>query len=279
MPCKPFHLPLCPAYGRAASPRRLAALLGMSLVLAVPGFFQPGPVQAAPAEPVGRPAVSAGQAAKSDLPKEAREEAARYRKAANAGNAEAQYKLGMVYILHDKAQAAKWLRKSAAQGHVYACRNLGTLYYMGEGVPQDRAEAAVWLRKAAEQGDVPSCMALSSMYANGIGVPLDKAQAAKWCRKAADQNDGTAQYAMSLIYEAGEGLPQDRKKALEWLLKAAENRNADAMLALSRRYAEGDGLPRDRNKAQEWLNRAAAYGQPTAQHELGLRPSPDEDGK
>ena len=32
-------------------------------------------------------------------------------------------------------------------------KNLGTMYYNGQGVPQDYAQAAYWYRKAADQGD------------------------------------------------------------------------------------------------------------------------------
>ncbi|WP_300708533.1 SEL1-like repeat protein, partial [uncultured Desulfovibrio sp.] len=116
MPRKQPHPPFCPACGPAAPLRRLAAALGMGLVLAVLGLARPGPLLAAPSEP-DEAAASAGQAAESGLPQEAREQAARYREAAEAGNAEAQFRMGMAYYWRDKAQAAKWYRKAAEQGH------------------------------------------------------------------------------------------------------------------------------------------------------------------
>ena len=47
----------------------------------------------------------------------------------------------------------KWYRKAAEQGDADAQYNLGISYDRGEGVPQDYVEAVKWYRKAAEQGD------------------------------------------------------------------------------------------------------------------------------
>ncbi len=42
-------------------------------------------------------------------------------------------------VTQDYAQAAKWYRKAAEQGHAYAQFNLGYMYRFGQGVPQDYA--------------------------------------------------------------------------------------------------------------------------------------------
>jgi TPR repeat protein len=56
-------------------------------------------------------------------------------------------------VPQDNLQAASWYRKAAEQGNADAQYSLGRLYYEGRGVPQDYAQAAAWHRKAAEQGD------------------------------------------------------------------------------------------------------------------------------
>ncbi len=48
--------------------------------------------------------------------------------------------------------AAKWYRKAAEQGVAEAQFRLGELYMDGKGVAQDAKEAATWLEKAAGQG-------------------------------------------------------------------------------------------------------------------------------
>lgn len=76
---------------------------------------------------------------------------------AQAGNAEAQYKLGLCYsygwgITKDEAEAVKWFRKAAEQGLAKAQYDLGFCYYNGFGITEDKAEGVKWFRKAAEQG-------------------------------------------------------------------------------------------------------------------------------
>jgi len=55
-------------------------------------------------------------------------------------------------VKRDHAEAARWYRKAAEQGDAGAQYNLGVMYKNGQGVKQDHAEAVRWLRKAAEQG-------------------------------------------------------------------------------------------------------------------------------
>ena len=43
-------------------------------------------------------------------------------------------------VKKNAAEAAKWWRKAADQGHAQAQFELGCLYYVGEGVEQDGAE-------------------------------------------------------------------------------------------------------------------------------------------
>ena len=75
-------------------------------------------------------------------------------KGANAGDANAQYDLGMMYadgisVPQDDAEAVKWFRLA---GETDAQYNLGVMYANGEGVPKDAVEAYAWLSVAAAQG-------------------------------------------------------------------------------------------------------------------------------
>ncbi|MEW6560686.1 MAG: tetratricopeptide repeat protein, partial [Pseudomonadota bacterium] len=96
---------------------------------------------------------------------------------AKLGNAHAQDVLGNCYeggwggLSQDLAQAASWFRKAADQGDADAQYNLGVMYANGQGVPQDYAQAASWFRKAADQGYAAAQNNLGIMYANGQGVP------------------------------------------------------------------------------------------------------------
>src|SRR5262245_30153640 len=52
----------------------------------------------------------------------------------------------------DFATAAQLYRSLAEQGRASAQHALAKMYESGEGVPRDSAEAAKWFRRAAEQG-------------------------------------------------------------------------------------------------------------------------------
>jgi TPR repeat protein len=69
-----------------------------------------------------------------------------------------QHNIGAAYyfgrgVKRDYSQAYSWFRKAAEQGNANAQYCLGVLYSDGEGVDQDEVAAATWLRKAAEQGN------------------------------------------------------------------------------------------------------------------------------
>ena len=78
-------------------------------------------------------------------------------KAAETGNAEAQFLLGVIYYegentTRDFEEAIRWYQAAAEQGHASAQHNLGCMYANGTGVVKDDGEAVKWFRKAARQG-------------------------------------------------------------------------------------------------------------------------------
>ena len=81
----------------------------------------------------------------------------------------------------------KWYRLAADQGDAEARYNLGLMYDTGQGVPQDYAQAVKWYRLAADQGDARAQNNLGVMYGTGQGVPQDYIQAHKWYNLAASR--------------------------------------------------------------------------------------------
>ena len=109
-------------------------------------------------------------------------------------DAEEQYRLGQryQYEVEDYAEAARWYRLAAEQGHVEAQYSLGLVYATGRGVEQDYAEAARWYRLAAEQGHPSSQFLLADLYEQGGGVERDFSEAVRWYRLAAENGDDKA---------------------------------------------------------------------------------------
>jgi hypothetical protein len=87
---------------------------------------------------------------------------------AEAGDAEAQYSLGVNYtwdfdgitsangeavpdVPVDDVEAARWFRLAADQGHVRAQTNLANRYENGRGVPQDYVQAHMWYNLVASR--------------------------------------------------------------------------------------------------------------------------------
>ena len=56
-------------------------------------------------------------------------------------------------VAKDDRQAVYWYRKAADQGNANAQYNLGVMYENGEGVAKDDKQAVYWYRKAADQGN------------------------------------------------------------------------------------------------------------------------------
>ena len=84
------------------------------------------------------------------------------------------------------------LRRAAQQGDADAQYNLGWIYAKGEGVPKNDAEAVAWYRRAAEQGYADAQYNLGWMYAKGEGVPKNDVDAYFWFNLAAAQGQENA---------------------------------------------------------------------------------------
>jgi hypothetical protein len=92
------------------------------------------------------------------------EYAARYRSAATLGDAEAQFRLGFMYLCgvgvpKSAWEAFKWFTKAADQGHsgaikeaVEAQYQIGFMFGSGVGLPKSAWEEFKWFAKAADQG-------------------------------------------------------------------------------------------------------------------------------
>mgnify|MGYP000780766156 FL=1 len=78
-----------------------------------------------------------------------------YEQAASAGDARAQYIVGLAYLEGsgvpvDEGKAFNWLRLAAGQDHVNAMLMLSVCYSTGKGTPQDADMAEVWKKKALQ---------------------------------------------------------------------------------------------------------------------------------
>lgn len=139
----------------------------------------------------------------------------------------AQYMLALMYekgegVPKDKKEAAKWYHKAAEQGNAIAQCNLALMYKKGEGVQQDKKEAIELFRKAASHGSAEARYNLGVCYQYGEGLSRDYKAAVNWYKKAAKGGHAPAQINLGKMYDNGEGVSQDKSEAVKWYRKAAE---------------------------------------------------------
>lgn len=85
-------------------------------------------------------------------------------RAADQGDAEAQYQVGAWLCLLDRAgEAIAWWERAAAEGHPLAQRSLGHAYLHGHGVDACPLIARRWYTEAAAQGCEASRAAVDAL--------------------------------------------------------------------------------------------------------------------
>lgn len=142
-----------------------------------------------------------------------------YSRAAEAGDAEAQYYLGVMLEqgLRGKADptaALRWYQRAAVQGHAEAAFRLGSLLELGKGAAKNLSQAAAWYQKAAEGGVARAQFNLALMFGQGRGVERDLKAALAWFEKAAEGGIAEAWPQLALHYAIGAGGKRDPQKAL-----------------------------------------------------------------
>jgi TPR repeat protein len=111
-----------------------------------------------------------------------------FRKAADAGSADAQAWLGyLMDLAEENTEAVRWYRAAAEQGHKDGLAGLADMYAKGEGVEKDLAEARSLYEKAADAGQDRAARVLANAYEKGgLDVEPDSGRAAYWQSRAAE---------------------------------------------------------------------------------------------
>ncbi len=187
-----------------------------------------------------------------------------WKAAADAGQAEAQFDLGLLYaqglgVRRDMTEAARWYRQAAEQGNAEAEFALGQMYSRGWGVPRDEADAIRWLQLA----NTPDTNGPPTEWAivEGYGIAQDQKLAAHWYQLAAEKGHAEAQFNLGRLYATGKGVPHDEEQAARWVRAAASQGFAPAQARLGMRYATGSGMAADDQRAYFWLTLAFLHGE------------------
>ena len=187
------------------------------------------------------------------------------KEAADAGDADALYALGLPLSLAEDRQAdvVQLWHQAAALGSAQAAFDLARMYFRGkDGLSANPEESLRLILKAAAGDDPETWDAAAKAYERGsYGMPKDDKQAARLFGQASDASNKYALYDLGGFYEEGKGgLPQDSREAARLYKLAADQGNEDAVIALAHDMADGrGGYEADKAKAIAFLKRAARW--------------------
>lgn len=182
-----------------------------------------------------------------------------YRERAEAGDAEAQYRLGLSYQTRDSVgRARRWLQRAADGGHGDAALELGLMHLEGRGVAASPRDAVAWFQKGAEASSTAAMCRLASLCFTGFGTAVDEPEAKRWLLASARAGHPAALRQLGFVY--ARLLPREswEPRAFACLRRAAELGDAFAMHACGVRLREARGTEADEAAAERWLGGAAA---------------------
>jgi TPR repeat protein len=212
-----------------------------------------------------------------------------FRKAANAGNADAQAYLGQMYLYGagvtkniDEAIRLYGLaiRQNNNLARVFYGRLLDesiTIYMMTD-LEKNKTliDAVSWYRLAAKEGDPTGQLFLASMYERGRGVSKNLPEAVNLFTLSANQGNPYAQHRLGYFYEWGAfGVPggqvvqRDLSEAVKWYRRAADFGLIEALINLGRMHESGLGVARNYSEAVKFYRIAAGKGDTEGQYNLG----------
>ena len=187
-----------------------------------------------------------------------------WKEAADAGQAEAQFDLGVLYaqgkgVLRDLTTAERWYRKSADQGNAEAEFALGQMYSRGWGVPARRGGRSPLVSNGQRAGlrrsrhGLVADRRLRGATGSEAGCLLVREGRTKGPRRGAVQPGPPVCHRQRRAH--------DEEQAVRWVRASASQGFPPAQAALGTRYANGLGIQQDTKRAYFWLTLAYLHGE------------------
>jgi hypothetical protein len=149
-----------------------------------------------------------------------------YQQAADAGDSDAMYGLGIVYLKSmdepDLPAARELFERAAEAGHRAAMYWLG-MVWANYTEPPDLAKALQWFERSADAGHLGAMTALGNLYAQ-VMQPPDLAAARHWYQRARAAGDRGAMHNLEVLYEDSTAMPAG------WGTRPPSEEEMDAML-------------------------------------------------
>lgn len=186
-----------------------------------------------------------------------------FKKAADKGDANGLYNLGMCYLRGygcelDQDLAFKCFLTSAEMGHPEAINNMGGFYRDGIVVKKDVAQAVKFFARSAELGNDYGLLNYAFALQRGEGVEKDVGKAVEMFKAAAHRGNAEAMNSYGMCHYIGEGVKRDDATAVKWFLASAARGFPPAMDNLSSCYELGRGVRQDSTESTVWKVRGMA---------------------
>lgn len=194
-----------------------------------------------------------------------------FSKAAEAGDASAQYALALAYLKSkDYQNARSWLEKACAQDQPEALYTHADWVWeppQDSGIQADTARALQLLRRAAELGHGRSQSRLGGMLASGVKarVQQDSWEGKRLLRLAFEQDDPDAGFHLGQVL-----LQEGDRDGATKLLAACAKGHPRACFQVAEMYREGQyQFPKDVAQSIRYTKWSAHQGDPQALSNLG----------
>ena len=150
-----------------------------------------------------------------------------------------------LYHGDESGQAAELFLEAAEAGYAEAQRWLGVMYNHGLSFERDDKKAAFWYEEAAKQGHAEAQADLAELYEfSDLVRSYEKAR--YWYSRVLEGGEMKAAYSLGLMYSEGKGCTKNMKKALEYWCRGAELGEVHCLKKLGDYY-------RDLDQAEEAL--------------------------
>ena len=168
-------------------------------------------------------------------------------KKAQSGDVDAQYQLGIEYLVADFSLAFKWLKEAASKNHLDASRILGSIFF-------NKAEHIEQLKREADLNDPVACFVLGQHYLYASGVERDTHKGQELLAKASEGGMALPAFNLGIMYLNGELLSEkDHKKAIHWFKEAYRLGSDVSACALMHIYnGKYDPEDADPKQAEYW---------------------------
>ena len=160
-------------------------------------------------------------------------------------------------------EAIPILIEAAELGNAESQYNLGVCYQFGYGTDQNDSIATSWYLKSAVQGWTDGEYKMSYAYIKGTGIEKNEKKAFDYTLKCATKKDVECIFNLISCYTDGIGTEKDSVKVLEWAIELAkmetsENLNVSgkitsARLNLAQMFMNGKGVNKDIVKSYTWF--------------------------